>query len=315
MRSMRFVRNLLCGAALAAAMAGSAAAKDLNSIGISVGLLGNPFFVATIKGIEDRAKEINPNVKITSVSADYDLNKQVSQIDSFIAAGVDIIMLNAVDAKAIAPAVEKAKNAGVVVAAFDVSAPGADVTVMTNNVKAGEIACQYIVDQLKGKGNVIIINGPQSSSIIDRVKGCKDVFAKNPGITILSDDQNGKASREGGLDVGQSLLTRFDNVDAVFAINDPTGIGAELAARQLNRTNFFITAVDGAPDIEQALKSGSSMIKASASQDPYVMAGQALKMGYDVLQGKKPEQDTVLLDPQLITADNVNEYKGWTAQR
>src|SRR5919109_1440661 len=315
MRSMRFVRNLLCGAALAAAIAGSAAAKDLNSIGISVGLLGNPFFVATIKGIEDRAKEINPNVKITSVSADYDLNKQVSQIDSFIAAGVDIIMLNAVDAKAIAPAVEKAKNAGIVVAAFDVSAPGADVTVMTNNVKAGEIACQYIVDQLKGKGNVIIINGPQSSSIIDRVKGCKDVFAKNPGITILSDDQNGKASREGGLDVGQSLLTRFDNVDAVFAINDPTGIGAELAARQLNRTNFFITAVDGAPDIEQALKSGSSMIKASASQDPYVMAGEALKMGYDVLQGKKRAQDTVLLDPQLITADNVNEYKGWTAQR
>jgi ribose transport system substrate-binding protein len=312
---MSFVRNLLCGAALAAAMTAPAAAKDLNSIGISVGLLGNPFFVATIKGIEDRAKEINPNVKITSVSADYDLNKQVSQIDSFIAAGVDIIMLNAVDAKAIAPAVEKAKNAGIVVAAFDVSAPGADVTVMTNNVKAGEIACQYIVDQLHGKGNVIIINGPQSSSIIDRVKGCKDVFAKNPDIKILSDDQDGKASREGGLDVTQSLLTRFDDVNAIFAINDPTAIGAELAARQLNRTDFVITAVDGAPDIEQALKSGNSLIKASASQDPYVMAGQALKMGYDVLQGKKPEQDTVLLDPKLITADNVAEYKGWTAQR
>lgn len=315
MRPMSFVRNLLCGAALAAAMTAPAAAKDLNSIGISVGLLGNPFFVATIKGIEDRAKEINPNVKITSVSADYDLNKQVSQIDSFIAAGVDIIMLNAVDAKAIAPAVEKAKNAGIVVAAFDVSAPGADVTVMTNNVKAGEIACQYIVDQLHGKGNVIIINGPQSSSIIDRVKGCKDVFAKNPDIKILSDDQDGKASREGGLDVTQSLLTRFDDVNAIFAINDPTAIGAELAARQLNRTDFVITAVDGAPDIEQALKSGNSLIKASASQDPYVMAGQALKMGYDVLQGKKPEQDTVLLDPKLITADNVAEYKGWTAQR
>src|SRR5690554_4711779 len=190
---MRIIKSLLCGAALASMMAGSAIAKDLNSIGISVGLLGNPFFVATIKGIEDRAKEINPNVKITSVSADYDLNKQVSQIDSFIAAGVDIIMLNAVDASAIAPAVKKAKDAGIVVAAFDVSAPGADVTVMTNNVKAGEIACQYIVDELNGQSNVIIINGPQSSSIIDRVKGCKSVFEKHSGINILSDDQNGKA--------------------------------------------------------------------------------------------------------------------------
>ena len=312
---MRIIKSLLCGAALASMMAGSAIAKDLNSIGISVGLLGNPFFVATIKGIEDRAKEINPNVKITSVSADYDLNKQVSQIDSFIAAGVDIIMLNAVDASAIAPAVKKAKDAGIVVAAFDVSAPGADVTVMTNNVKAGEIACQYIVDELNGEGNVIIINGPQSSSIIDRVKGCQSVFEQHPGINVLSDDQNGQASREGGLDVMQGLLTRFDDVDAVFAINDPTAIGAELAARQLNRTDFIITAVDGAPDIEQALKTGTSMIKASASQDPYVMAGQALELGYKVLQGEAPEEDTVLLDPKLITAENVDEYQGWTAVR
>lgn len=312
---MRIIKNLLCGAALASMMAGSAMAKDLNSIGISVGLLGNPFFVATIKGIEDRAKQINPNVKITSVSADYDLNKQVSQIDSFIAAGVDIIMLNAVDASAIAPAVKKAQDAGIVVAAFDVSAPGADVTVMTNNVKAGEIACQYIVDELNGEGNVIIINGPQSSSIIDRVQGCKSVFEQHAGINILSDDQNGQASREGGLDVMQGLLTRFDDVDAVFAINDPTAIGAELAARQLNRTDFFITAVDGAPDIEETLKTGTSMIKASASQDPYVMAGQALELGYKVLQGETPEEDTVLLDPKLITAENVDEYQGWTAVR
>lgn len=312
---MRIVSKFLIGTALAATLAMPASAKDLQKIGISVGLLGNPFFVATIKGIEDRAKEINPNVQVTSVSADYDLNKQVSQIDSFIAAGVDIIMLNAVDAKAIAPAVKKAEAAGVVVAAFDVSAPGADVTVMTNNVKAGAEACQYIVDKLSGKGNVVIINGPASSSILDRVQGCKDVFAKSPDIKILSDDQNGQGSREGGLAVMQGLLTRFDKIDAVFAINDPTGIGAELAAKQLNRNEFFITAVDGAPDIEKALSSGNSMIKASASQDPYVMAGQALQMGVDVLNGKKPAETTVLLDPKLITADNVKDYKGWTAAR
>lgn len=309
------MKSLLLGAALAVTMAMPASAKDLNKIGISVGLLGNPFFVATIKGIEDRAKEINPNVEVISVSADYDLNKQVSQIDSFIAAGVDIIMLNAVDASAIAPAVKKAQAAGIVVAAFDVSAPGADVTVMTNNVKAGEEACKYIVDQLKGEGNVIIINGPQSSSIIDRVKGCQNVFSQHPGIKVLSDDQNGQGSREGGLAVMQGLLTRFDDIDAIFAINDPTGIGAELAAKQLNRSGFIITAVDGAPDIEQALSTGKSMIKASASQDPYVMAGQALEMGVQVLKGEKPAEPTVLLDPQLITADNLKDYKGWTAVR
>ncbi|RWB78664.1 MAG: ABC transporter [Mesorhizobium sp.] len=312
---MKTIAKLLCGAALAALAIAPASAKDLNKVGISVGLLGNPFFVATIKGIEDAAKKINPKVEVTSVSADYDLNKQVSQIDSFIAAGVDVIMLNAVDAKAIAPAVKKAQAAGIVVAAFDVSAPGADVTVMTNNVKAGEEACQYLVDHTGGKGNYVILNGPASSSILERVKGCKNVLSQHPDIKILSDDQNAEGSRDGGLKVFQSLLTRFDKIDAVFAINDPTAIGAQLAAKQLNRSEFIITAVDGAPDIEKEFASGTSMIKASASQDPYVMAGQSLTMAADVLAGKKPAEPTVLLDPKLITAENLKDYKGWTAAR
>ena len=312
---MKTIAKLLCGAAIAALATAPASAKDLNKVGISVGLLGNPFFVATIKGIEDAAKKINPKVEVTSVSADYDLNKQVSQIDSFIAAGVDVIMLNAVDAKAIAPAVKKAQAAGIVVAAFDVSAPGADVTVMTNNVKAGEEACQYLVDHTGGKGNYVILNGPASSSILERVKGCKNVLSQHSDIKILSDDQNAEGSRDGGLKVFQSLLTRFDKIDAVFAINDPTAIGAQLAAKQLNRSEFIITAVDGAPDIEKEFASGTSMIKASASQDPYVMAGQSLTMAADVLAGKKPAEATVLLDPKLITAENLKDYKGWTAAR
>ena len=312
---MKTIAKLLCGAAFAALAIGPASAKDLNKVGISVGLLGNPFFVATIKGIEDAAKKINPKVEVTSVSADYDLNKQVSQIDSFIAAGVDVIMLNAVDAKAIAPAVKKAQAAGIVVAAFDVSAPGADVTVMTNNVKAGEEACQYLVDHTGGKGNYVILNGPASSSILERVKGCKNVLSQHSDIKILSDDQNAEGSRDGGLKVFQSLLTRFDKIDAVFAINDPTAIGAQLAAKQLNRSEFIITAVDGAPDIEKEFASGTSLIKASASQDPYVMAGQSLTMAADVLAGKKPAEATVLLDPKLITAENLKDYKGWTAAR
>ncbi|TPJ42203.1 substrate-binding domain-containing protein [Mesorhizobium sp. B2-5-13] len=312
---MKTIAKLLCGAALAAVAIVPASAKDLNKVGISVGLLGNPFFVATIKGIEDAARKINPKVEVTSVSADYDLNKQVSQVDSFIAAGVDVIMLNAVDAKAIAPAVKKAQAAGIVVAAFDVSAPGADVTVMTNNVKAGEEACQYLVNHTGGKGDYVILNGPASSSILERVKGCKNVLAQHPDIKILSDDQNAEGSRDGGLKVFQSLLTRFDKIDAVFAINDPTAIGAELAAKQLNRSEFVFTAVDGAPDIEKELASGKSMIKASASQDPYVMAGQSLTMAADLLAGKKPAEPTVLLDPKLITAENLKDYKGWTAAR
>lgn len=307
--------RLTLGLAVVAGLTSPALAKDLTSVGISVGSLGNPFFVATIKGIEDKAKAINPNVKINAVSSDYDLNKQFTQVDNFIASGVNVLMLNAVDPVAVEPSVKRAQAAGVVVAAFDVAATGADVTVMTDNVKAGELACQYLVDHLKGKGDVIIVNGPQVSSIIDRVKGCKSVFSKHPDIKILSDNQDGKGSRDGGFAIAQSLLTRYPKVDAIFAVNDPTAIGVNLAAKQLNRSEFIITGVDGAPDIEAELKSGNSLIKASASQDPYVMAGQSLELAAGILNGKKPDKNVVLLEPKLITSENLSQYKGWTAAR
>ena len=51
----------------------------------------------------------------------------------------------------------------------------------------------------------------------------------------------------------QGLLTRFSDLDAVFGANDPMALGAQLAAKQLKRTNIIITGVDGAPDTEKAL--------------------------------------------------------------
>jgi len=153
------------------------------------------------------------------------LGKQVTQIDNFIAAGVDLILLNPGDPKALGPAIKKAQAAGIIVVAVDTAAEGADATVTTNNVQAGEISCQYIVDKLGGKGEVIIENGPQVSAVIDRVAGCKNVFSKNPGIKVLSNDQDGKGSREGGLTVTQGYLTRFAKINAIFAINDPQAIG------------------------------------------------------------------------------------------
>lgn len=305
---------LLAGAALAVAT-GAASAKDLNSVGITLGSLGNPFFVALSQGAEAKAKEINPNVKVLAASADYDLNKQFTQIDNFIASGVDMILLNAADPKAIAPAVKRAQAAGVVVVAVDVAASGVDATVQTNNVQAGEIACQFIVDKLGDNGGKVIIqNGPQVSAVIDRVNGCKEVLGKNPKIEILSSDQDAKGSREGGLNIMQGHLTRFPQIDAVFTINDPQAIGSDLAAKQLGRSEFFITSVDGAPDIETALK-GNTLVQASASQDPYAMAQQAVEIGYKIMNGEKPADPMILMPSNLITRDNVGEYKGWSAPR
>lgn len=312
-----FKRSILATSLMALALsAAPALSKDLNKIGISLGTMGNPFFVALAKGAEAEAKKTNPNVEVLAFGFDYDIGKQFTQIDNFIAAGVDLILLNPANSKAIGPAIKKAQAAGIVVVAVDTFAEGADAVVTTNNVQAGEIACQYIVDKLKGKGDVIIQNGPQVSAVVDRVNGCKSVFAKSPDIKVLSDDQDGKGSREGGMNVMQGHLTRYDKIDAVFTINDPQAIGTDLAARQQNRTGMIITSVDGAPDIEAALKDPAAvMIEASASQNPYKMARRAVELGVGILNGTKPANPVELMDSHLVTRDNVNEYVGWASDK
>lgn len=304
-----------CAAALLAALpAGRAAAqqtKELRSVGVTVGSLGNPFFVALGKGATDAARSINPQARVTVVSADYDLNKQFTQIDNFIASRVDLILVNAADPRAIAPAIRRAQAAGIPVVAVDVAAAGADATVQTDNVQAGEIACRHMVEQIGGKGNVAIQNGPQVSAVVDRVAGCRRVLGEHPDVKLLSFDQDGKGSREGGLAVMQGFLTRFPSLQGVFAINDPQAIGSDLAARQLNRSGIAIVSVDGAPDIVAALK-GPTQIRASASQDPYAMGRLGVETGHGIMKGKRPENPMILMPSKLVTRDNVGEYQGWS---
>jgi ribose transport system substrate-binding protein len=297
---------------LALASVAHAGDRPLKSVGVTVGDLANPFFVAIGQGATEEAHKINPNAQVTVVSAKYDLNTQVGQIENFIANKVDVIVLGAADSKGIGPAVKKAQKAGIVVVAVDVAAEGADATVMSDNTMAGAESCKFIAEQLHGTGNVVIVNGPPVSSIMDRVSGCKAEFAKTPGIKILSDNQNAGGSRDGGLSSMSNLLTAFPKIDAVFGINDPTAIGAELAIRQAKRTDVkLIGGVDGAPDGERALKDAKSLFAVSPSQDPHRMAVESVDIAFGLLNGKAPAEKVKLLPTPPVTRANVDSYQGW----
>lgn len=290
------------------------AAQPLRSVAITVGDLGNPFFVQIAKGAEAKARELGgAGVKITAVSSGYDLNQQTNQMEDFIAAKVDLIVLNAADTKGIAPAVRKARAAGIVVVAVDVAAEGGvNATVMSDNVQAGRVAAEYLVKRLNSKGSVVIINGPPVSAVADRVAGAEAVFRATPGVRLLSRDQNAGGNRQGGMNVMTDLLTAHPQIDAVFAINDPSGLGAALALRQARRENVIVAAVDGAPDAEKALRDEKNAFAASAAQDPFTMAGKAVEVGFGILQGRPAPEGRVLVPVSLITRDNIAGYRGWT---
>src|ERR1700693_3359551 len=289
------------------------AQKKLDVVAVTVGDLGNPFFVQIAHGAQAAAKKINPSVKFQSESSNYDVNNQTNQMDNFVANGANLILLNAADSKGLAPAVMRAKAAGIIVVAVDVGAEGGvDAPVTSNNKQAGQLDGKLVADRLKGKGQIVIVNGPPVTAVTDRVAGFLEEIKKSPDIKILSQDQNAGGSRDGGLRVMTDILTAFPKIDAVFAINDPTAIGCDLAAKQAQRKEFFIVGVDGSPDIVPFLKDPASLIAATAAQDPYLMAQEAVKIGYNIMQGKKPKEELTLIPVGLITKENVDRYAGWT---
>ena len=94
-------------------------------------------------------------------------------------------------------------------------------------------------------------------------------------------------------------------------MNDPQAIGTDLAVAQAHRTGIAITSVDGAPDIVAALQAQTS-IQGSASQNPFKMGQIAVQIGNGIINGHRPAQRVVLMQPQLVDRDNVRGYVGWT---
>lgn len=277
-------------------------------IGLTVQAIDNPFFVAIQHGAEAAAAKIGARVDLQD--AQHDIGIQSDQIDNFIQEHVILILLNAVDSAGIAPAVRRARAAGIPVIAVDVGANGGvDATITSDNLAAGKLACQYMAQRLKGQGKIAIVDGPPVTSVMDRVKGCKEVLAKNPGIKVVA-TQVGTGDRDVGLDLGTNILTANPHLDAIFAINDPTALGVELAAKQANRSEFFIVSVDGSPDAITALKA-HGLFAATAAQSPDTIARVGVEMGEKVLEHQKLSSTDIKIPVTLVTQDNVNSYKGW----
>jgi ribose transport system substrate-binding protein len=306
------VATLLTTGLIAQGTAEKSGEVTLDKVGVTMQTLANPFFVEMVKGVEQAAKEINPDCDVISLSGDNDLGKQTTQIDDLISAGVDLIVLNAVNHEGIGPAVKRAKDAGIVVVAADVGAVGADFVIQSDNWQAGRQAGQYIADRLNGEGNVVILTGDPVTAVFGRVGGAKEIFAKYPGIKILSEDQNGKGQRDVSLDLMSNILTAYDDIDAVFAINDPSAIGAVLAIKQAGReSEMFVVGVDGSADAIAEMKKPNSIFAATPAQTPRKMAMEATRLGFEIMKGNPPPEKEILYPVMLITKDNMDSYTPW----
>ncbi|WP_261134615.1 substrate-binding domain-containing protein [Bacillus sp. Marseille-Q3570] len=279
-------------------------------IGLTLNNLANPFFVSMSQAAEEYAEELGAEIIIQA--ADADLAKQTSQIEDFITQGVDLILLNAVDSEGIAGAVAQADAAGIPVISVDVGAGGGiEGTVTSDNYQAGVLAAEYMIEDLGGKGNVVVIDGPPVTAVKDRIAGFEDTI-EGTDIKVIA-KQNGEGNREKGLQVMESILQANEpgTIDAVFANNDPVAIGAEIAQQQAGREDeFYIVGVDGSPDVIKAMKKEGSSIAGTSAQNPGEMVKKAMDVGIQVLDGESIEE-VIKIPVDLVTQENLDSYKGW----
>ncbi len=287
---------------------GGGGGGEVERVGLMLQDISNPFFASMQDSMEQAAQEQGFTLNVQD--GRQDLAAQNDQIDAFIQQGMDLILLNAVDSSGIASAVVRAQAAGIPVVAVDVDAEGADAAVTTDNVEAGRQSCQALVDALGGQGNIFMVEGTPTTAPQDRVKGCEEVLAANPGVTVVA-RQAGENDRASGLALTTDMLTANQDVQGIFAINDPEALGADLAVAQAGRSGITIVGVDGSPEAVKALQDPNSNFVASAAQDPGGMALEALEVGKGIVAGNPPAERVTLLEPTLVTKENVSSYEGW----
>ncbi|PJC87438.1 hypothetical protein CSW98_05950 [Vibrio sp. HA2012] len=289
----------------------AAGEKKLN-IGISLVDLSNPFFSILAREISNEVElGTGGNANVLIRSSAYDLTRQISQLGAFIEEGVDILFIAASETEAIAPVIRHARENGIIVVAVDIEAVGTDISVSSDNFQAGTIACEYLAGQLSGKGKVAIINGSPISSVIHRVDGCRNSLKQYQNIDLVSYERNSSGTFSGGLESMTYLLLEYPDLDGVFAINDPSALGAEEAARQMNIDRPLITSVDASPEVLKRLKSGKSNLIASVAQFPHIMARKAVRLALEKQSGEFQQQRTELIPTKLVTVSNVAKFSQW----
>ncbi|MBB3932099.1 ribose transport system substrate-binding protein [Kaistia hirudinis] len=283
--------------------------EKITSIGLMVQDMSNPFFSAMDKGAKEAAAKIGAT--LNTQDAQLDLANQNTQIDAFIQQGVNLIVISAVDEAGIEPAIQRAKDAGVIVIAVDTPAHGADAVIMTNAVQAGEKSCDYLFQQMGGKGQVLLVDGTPIQTIIDRINGCKTVAKNYPDIKIVG-QQASKNDRASGLAVTTDMLTANPDVTGIFGMNDPSALGAVLAVEQAGKTaQIKVTGVDGSPEAVAELKREGSPFIGTATQNPAEMVRQAVAIAVGMTEGKMPTEKTILIPSVLVTRETVKDYAGW----
>ena len=250
--------------------------------------------------------------EVIVVDGNRNVQKQANQIDDFLTKGVAAIVLNPCDRISTGAAIKKANDAGVPVFTCDLKcvAEGVEVVshVGSDNLQGGKLAGEAMIEALgENGGKVLVVHFPQANSCQLRVRGFKEIIdaynkGKETGEIVVVSELDGGGVRDEGYKVTEDTLQAHPDLAGIFAINDPSALGARAALEKAGKQDQVkIVAFDGQPEGKQAIKDGK--IYADPVQFPGKIGAKTVELIMTYFNGQEVAEE-VLIPTELYRKED-----------
>lgn len=287
----------------------SVAAEEKDNSEITIGFSSKDNSDMFVKNIADaaQAKADELGCKLIMADASGDVNKQISDVENFIAMEVDAIIVIPQDIEGSAPVVSMANDAGIpiIVDNGDIADENYTAFVGCTDQESGEILGQWFVDNLEEGSKICIVEGPMGQSgQVGRYAGFEEVGMLDKFEVLSCQTANWK--RDEAMALAEDWLTTYgEDLKAIVCENDDMALGVLSACKAAGRDDIIIGGVDGLDEAVEAVKAGEMAI--SVLQDSAGQGEVGVEVALAAAKGEEFEKDTRI--PFLpITAENVEAY-------
>jgi len=290
--------------------AGDAPKAMKGRIGVTCMDLTNPFFKLIGNVMKEEAAQHGYEVVV--LSGEMDPAKQNSQLADFAAQGYDAIFLNPVDSKSAGEGVKKAAEAGIPVFTYDVQVTDEAANKLivshigSDNYQGGRLAGESMMKATGDHGQIAILSFPEVTSCIYRVEGFKDHLKESDSKLEIVSELSGKGNRNDGYTVATDTLQAHPEIVGVFAVNDPSGLGAYAAVVKAGKAaQITVIAFDASPAGKQAVF--EKKLYDSPQQFPRKMAVGTVEAFIQYQNGEDVPKDIFIPCAHYYYDDAVND--------
>lgn len=273
------------------------------TIGFSQANRGEPWRVQMDADLKEAAGR-HPEIDLVMKDAQNDTLRQIAQVEEYIAAGVDLLIISPKEAAPLTPPVAEAYRQGIPVIVLDRRVLGDQYTVFigADNRKIGRAAGRFMVDLLGNEGRVVELKGLMTSTPAqDRHLGFRGGIEGSDLQVIFEADM--EWLEPNAASEMESALARFEDIDLVYAHNDPGAHGAYLAAKRSGREDeIYFVGIDALPHEGQAYVRSGIL---SASFEYPTGGREAIDTALRILRGEAVEKE-IVLDSRVFTKENID---------